>query len=182
MYSQIKAILVGYPGSQHIVPASRYLTKKYLPFKTEYLNYTGDVEEWSQFLHEYISSLPDKEIILALDDYLISGPVRRWPRALRPGCVKLCYASEDENEEYPVTTQYTLWKKPFLLDILSKTKSPWDFEIQGSAIVDRSQVGFYSSIPYNTSSCLSRGWEGVKLDGLNDEDLQTVKELIYGKG
>ena len=27
----MKVIIIGYPGSQHIVPASKYLTGKYLP-------------------------------------------------------------------------------------------------------------------------------------------------------
>src|SRR3990167_11287079 len=72
----MKVILVGYPGSQFIVPASKYLTNKYLRgFDIRYLNHVGPKENWSKFLAAYFRQLKDDFVIFALDDYLLSGHI-----------------------------------------------------------------------------------------------------------
>lgn len=184
----MKIILVGYPGSQRIVPASKYLTNKYLPsFDITYLNYTGEIKGWSKYVSDYLSELTDDQIIFALDDYLISGPIDgvKWQSALaymvfgKIDCMKLCYATPEENEEYPVTTQYSIWNRKYLIELLSYINTPWEFEINGSQIFKDTKKVFMHQpcIPYFTNSCISARWEGVRLDGLNDEDRIAVRSL-----
>lgn len=177
-------ILVGHPGSQCIVPASKYLTGKYLSdFDVRYLNYDGEIHGWSQFVADYLKTLAVPTVIFALDDYLVSGFDRtaydELKKKLTPdvACVKLFHTDNHEHEGYPVTTQYTLWDREFLIALLEQTRTPWDFEIRGSNIF--SEFGAKSiygvpAIEYNTSSCLSSRWHGVRWEGVKQEDLEYI--------
>ena len=186
-------MLVGYPGSQKIVPASKYLTEKYLPeFDTIYLNYKGPIDGWANYVAEFLKYLTDKTVIFALDDYLVAGGLdkRQFEKAqIDIGgdvvCVKLCECTTQEQEEYPITTQYCLWDREFLIWMLTCVQTPWQFEIGGSQIFKggspftqgkRSIVR--TCIPYFTNSSLSSRWEGVRFDGLTEEDIAQIKTLI----
>ena len=179
----MKLILVGHPGSQKIVPASKYLVKKYLPkFETIYLNYKGRINGWGTYIAGFLQYLTDEEIIFALDDYLISEPIDRTKylhaRIDIGGdavCVKLCHATPEENLEYPVTTQYTLWNREYLIGLLMRTYTPWRFEIEGSKMFDKTCL-HRPCIKYFTNSSLSSRWEGVRLDGLKTEDINYINE------
>lgn len=178
----MKVILVGYPGSQKIVPASRYLTSKYLPeFDITYLNYEGGIDGWSFYLSTYLRTLEDKNIIFSLDDYLISGLVNMYRYKEAEAdigdyvvCVKLCYCSMREHYEYPVTTQYCIWDREYLIWLLDQVKTPWEFEIVGSQLFDKT-VLLRSCIDYFTNSSISSRWEGVRLDGLKEEDIKYMQ-------
>ena len=180
---KIKLILIGYPGSQFIVPASRYLVQKYLPFETHWLNYTGDTRYWSRAVKEHLETIPDKEVIFALDDYLIGGfDEKVFKKAISVlsktvQCVKLFHTNKAEHQGYPVTTQYCLWNKEFLIDLLEYTTTPWSFELEGSEIFKqlnvRSVYG-YPAIQYNTSSCLSARWQGVDWEGVKPSDMEYI--------
>jgi hypothetical protein len=168
-----KIILVGYPGSQHIVPASRYLVNKYLPgYEVIFLNYTGAIEGWSKFVADYLKTIDDEKIIFALDDYFISGAdVEQLKEAWKWGdCVKLCETSPEEHKEYPVTTQYTIWNRELLIHILRRTTNPWDFEMNGSKIMKEKSI-FITCIHYDVHTALSARWKGIHVDGLNYEDI-----------
>jgi hypothetical protein len=181
-----KIILAGYPGSQKIVPASKYLNSKYLPgFDITYLNYKGPIDEWSDYVAGFLKYLTDEKVIFALDDYLVSGPIdmevfKEANEALGGSLInaKLCECSEQDQREYPCTTQYTIWDREFLIQILSFVKTPWQFELDGSKIL--TQVGGQTilrpCIPYFTNSSLSGRWEGVNFEGLKEEDLNYIKE------
>jgi hypothetical protein len=178
----MKLILVGYPGSQKIRKASEYLVKKYTDFDVHWLVYGGEIQGWSQFIADYLKGLTDERIIFALDDYLISdyfdmGLDLTMGDAV---CVKLCEATAQENEEYPVTTQYCLWDREYLISLLEQTTSPWDFEIRGSRIFKEQgkELLHLPVLKYNTHSALSKRWEGVRLDGLNEEDIKEVQKLL----
>ena len=135
----MRIALIGYPGSQSVVPLSKYLLKKYMPkFDVLWINYRGHTEGWSAFLAQYLSNLPDKKIIFGLDDYLVNGfDEERFREALkREPCVKLCYSTKQEHEDYPVTTQYTIWNRKELIDLLKKTTDPWNFEMTGSKLFE----------------------------------------------
>jgi hypothetical protein len=180
-----KIILAGYPGSQKIVPASKYLNSKYLPgFDITYLNYKGPIDEWSDYVAGFLKYLTDEKVIFALDDYLVSGPIdmevfKEANEALGGSLInaKLCECSEQDQREYPCTTQYTIWDREFLIQILSFVKTPWQFELDGSKIL--TQVGGQTilrpCIPYFTNSSLSGRWEGVNFEGLKEEDLNYIK-------
>jgi hypothetical protein len=181
-------ILIGYPGSQRIVPASKYLTSKYLPgFNITYLNYQGPIGGWASYIIGFLRYLTDEYVIFSLDDYLIAGPIDMevYERATSElggdvACVKLCESTEQEHAEYPVTTQYCIWNREYLIRLLANNagsihcNTPWEFEINGSRIFDK-QVLLRTCIPYFTNSSLSGRWEGVRLDGLNDEDINHIK-------
>jgi len=187
----MKIILVGYPGSQQIVPASKYLTSKYLEgFDIKYLNYEGPIKEWAHYLSDYLSSLVDDYIIFSLDDYLISGPINIMQFELAKtyienkfgiGCIKLCHSTFDEHEEYPITTQYCIWDRDFLIWLLvqNEINTPWEFEINGSKAFKKTKYESINipCIEYDTHSSLSSRWEGVKLDGLNPKDIEDMDKL-----
>jgi len=188
----MKLILVGHPGSQRIVPASKYLVKKYLPkLETIYLNYKGGINGWGTYVAKFLDYLTDDKVILALDDYLVAGPIdekiyQEAKEAIGGALVnaKLCECSQQEQEEYPCTTQYTIWDRYYLIELLLHTYTPWRFEIEGSKIMKSAGAQSISRpcIPYFTNSSLSSRWEGVRLDGLSQEDLNYIKEngLIIG--
>ena len=184
-------ILVGYPGSQKIVAASKYLTSKYLPdFNITYLNYKGEINGWGEYVTAFLEYLTDDEVVFALDDYLVAEGIDmiRFCAAqqLLKGdvvCVKLCESTEQEHLEYPVTTQYCIWNKQYLIWLLKKINTPWEFEINGSRIFNT--VEFFETkvrstnfpcLKYFTNSSISSRWEGVRLDGLKQEDIDYIIE------
>jgi len=143
-----RIVLIGYPGSQKIVPASKYLTAKYLPgFDIHYINYKGDVKGWGSYVAACLTFLEDENIIFSLDDYLISGPIDMeiYKKALAEMggdvvCAKLCQCTPEEHTEYPVTTQYTIWNTKYLVSLLQKINDPWEFEIIGSKLFNKTVI------------------------------------------
>ena len=187
----MKIILIGYPGSQGVVPISKYLINKYLPgFDVFFLNYEGPIDGWAESLAKYLSTIGDPHIIFSLDDYLISGPIDTQQYRLAETyiryhydvkCIKLCHSTPEEHEEYPVTTQYCIWNRDYLIWLLSQIqepiKTPWEFEIIGSRIYKGTM--HVPCIPYFTNSSLSSRWPGVRLEGLSEEDINYLKEHEY---
>ena len=187
----MKVILVGYPGSQHIVPASKYLANKYLPgFDLHYLNWMGDKDGWSNFIGSYLAHFDDEFVIFALDDYLLTAPLNMqvYNYALEvlkndSGIVaaKLFECTPEEHKEYPVTTQYTIWRRDKLVELMTLTESPWNFEMTGSDIFIKKgwkSLHLYPALKYNTSSSLSGRWEGTDWKGVNEEDLEYIKNNL----
>jgi len=180
-------VLAGYPGSQKIVKASRYLSNKYLPiyFNVIYLNYAGEINGWSNYISTFLSYLPDNNIIFALDDYLLSDIIDKSIYMAAEGsignqnivCVKLCESTPEEHEEYPVTTQYCIWNREYLIWLLSQVSQPWEFEIKGSAIFKQGdkKVIHRPCLKYFTNSSISSRWNGVRLDGLTTEDIHYLQ-------
>lgn len=175
-------ILIGYPGSQKIVKASKYLTGKYLPgFDITYLNYTGEISGWATYLSNYLYSIPDKTIIFALDDYLVADyvDIDKYRAALKEltgdvVCIKLCKSTAQEHEEYPVTTQYCIWDKKYLIWLLNQVQTPWQFEIIGSRLFNKT-VLLRTCLDYFCNSSISGRWEGINLTGLKEEDLKIIR-------
>jgi len=176
-------ILVGHPNSKRIVKASKYLTSKYMPeFSFTYLNYKGGINQWGNYIAGYLEYLTDENVLFALDDYLIADYINmdayRQAEAEMIGsvvCVKLCKSTTEEHLEYPVTTQYCIWNRQYLIWLLKETYTPWNFELEGSKIFNKTSI-LWTCIDYGVHSCLSSRWEGVKLDGLKDEDIKYLKE------
>lgn len=185
----MKVILVGYPGSQKIVPVSKYLIGKYFPqdilmwaFDIRYINHTGNTENWASFLSGFLSAIDDRYIIFALDDYLISDylNIDIFLKAFLEindsvPCIKLCNSTKEEHLAYPVTTQYTIWNREYLIGLLSQVKTPWEFELKGSKLFDKVCL-HRPCIDYFTNSALSSRWEGIRLDGLKEEDIKYIKD------
>lgn len=182
----MKIILVGYPGSQCINKAIKYLTDKYLPeFDIKFLNYRSHISGWSSYIIDYLTLYGDENVIFGLDDYLVSDYIDalKYQEAISKiggdvVCVKLCYSKPGEHEEYPVTTQYCIWNRKYLIWLLRQVNTPWEFEMVGSAIFDKTSLNI-PCIQYYTNSAISSRWEGVKLCGLKQEDINFLKSNQY---
>jgi hypothetical protein len=185
-----KVVLLGYSGSQGIVPASKYLTSMYMPmFNFIYLNNDKGPNMWSDYVAGFLEYLTDEYVIFSLDDYLLADYIHidkfEEAEAEIGGdvvCVKLCQSTEQEHEEYPVTTQYTIWNREFLIWLLRRPeiRNPWQFEIEGSKIFRTTgkKVLHRPCLDYFTNSSISSRWEGVRLDGLKEEDVKTVSQWL----
>jgi hypothetical protein len=185
----MKCLLVGYPGSLIIRKASKYLTRKYLfELDVKYICHKGSKESWSRFVASCLQQLPDDYVIMALDDYLLNSRLKKsvvkdivaLMRLKKAVVTKLCKSTPQENEEYPVTTQYCIWNKGYLLNLLKKTTTPWDFEVKGSRIFrEEGQVFMhFPFLRYHANSSLSARWEGVNLEGVREEDINIVKGYL----
>lgn len=197
----MKVILVGYEGSRKVRKASQYLVSKYLPFETVWLEYTGAIEGWAEFVASYLRGLDDTHVIFALDDYLLASPLDmdRFNMLLSymdedVVCARLCDSSFYQNKEvtgelirvgvddYTCTTQYCIWDREALINVLEQVRTPWEFELEGSGFMNRisySVIGTVTpALQYNNNSSLSKRWEGVDLAELSDEDIKEVQKLL----
>ncbi len=173
--------------------AEKYLSAKngiHEYFEINYLNYKKHINGWAGYLAGYLSALDDKCVIFALDDYLLAGAcdLKEYQLAEeaimnssgKVVCVKLCHSTPQEHLEYPVTTQYCIWDRQFLIELLENQNinTPWEFEINGSKIFDNlPRISTHRPcLPYFCNSSLSKQWQGVRLDGLNEEDTKYLKE------
>lgn len=197
----MKLILIGYPGSRQVRKASEYLIKKYTPFEPTFLEYTGEIEGWAEFVSAHLRTLDDKYVVFALDDYLLTSPLKqdRFDLLLSKldddtVCARLCDSSfyEDKKIEgelirvgindYTATTQYCIWDRECLINVLEQVRTPWEFEIEGSGFMNRisySVIGTVTpALEYNTNSSLSARWEGIDLKGLSIEDIKEIGDLL----
>ena len=180
----MKVLLIGHPGSRQIVRASEYLINKYMPgFEFLFIEYTGEIGGWSKFVASFLNDIKDDLVILALDDYFLNAKINLdvYKKAIEcmsgNVCVKLCDNTTEEFMEYPVTTQFSLWRRDFLIWVLGQTSTPWDFEISGSKIFKSSkkQVLLMPCLSYSTLSVLSSRWSGANLSGLSEEDVDFLR-------
>lgn len=180
----MKIIFIGSSKSDCIIEASKYLADKYLPqFEKIYLKFDRDLEYWSVYLSGYLAALKDENIIFGMDDFLIASPIdiNVYLNAYKEigddvVCIKLCKSTPEEHEEYPVTTQLSIWNREYLISLLEQTNSPWNFERKGSRIFDKKCL-LRTCIDYNCNSSTSIRWEGYVLDGLSEKDINELKEL-----
>jgi hypothetical protein len=198
----MKIILVGHPGSQKVQKASEYLVNKYMPnFDVYWMNYSGEINGWAEYVAGFLRTLPDKYIIFGLDDYLLAGPLDTESFQLLLNsmdddyvCARLCDSSFYKNKEiegelikikyddYTCTTQYCIWDREALINILEQVNTPWEFELDGSLFMTR--IDYFTlgtvtpALEYNTNSSLSNRWEGVDLKGLTEEDEKEVKKRL----
>lgn len=182
----MKVILMGYPGSQRAAKVAKWLNAKYLSssFEYIYLNYKGPINEWAEYVARFLSYLQDEKVIFSLDDYFVSeimdGHVFFTAERAVQGdvvCAKLCHCGPEEHTSYPVTTQYTIWNREYLIWLLNQVNTPWEFELQGSKIFNK-KVELYPCIKYFTNSAVSGRWEGIRLDGLCDEDINYITQNL----
>ncbi len=178
----MKIILIGSDRSTGIIDASKYLFSKYLPgFDTVYLTYNGVLDQWSNYLAGFLAYLTDEKVIIGLDDFLIEETID-WVTYQKASmelggdvvCVKLCRSTEEEHKMYPVTTQLSIWNRKYLIWLLRQTYSPWDFELRGRGLIDKT-VLLRTCIQYDGNSALSGKWPGVNLGKLTDEDVYYLR-------
>ena len=90
--------------------------------------------------------------------------------------MKLSESTWEEHQGYPVTTKYTIWNRQELIDLLSQTTTPWDFEINGSKLF-KGKSNLATCIHYDNHSSLSGRWKGVNWNGVKEEDLKIIQNL-----
>lgn len=171
----------------------------------------GGSSSWSKYIVEYLSSIKDEFIIFALDDYLLSKPLvmNKFNILLNEmksdpliGVSKLgispTYRPNDYNlyfedlfllrktADYSATTQYSIWDRKFLIEVLSQISSPWEFEGEGSSYIsnqtDRKVIGSLSiPLRYPENSCLSNNGNSGKVNvfGNRIEDINECINLGY---
>jgi hypothetical protein len=115
---------------------------------------------WSKYLCEFLKDCKDDYVIFALDDHLLSKPLdlSEYDRMKSYffqnsiyGNLKLGISPSYRDQDiqminatdfyvsrvsgYPVTTQWTLWRREVLISILERVGSPWEFELVGSELM-----------------------------------------------
>lgn len=168
----------------------------------------GGVHSWSWYIADYLKTLTDEFIIFALDDYLLSGEInidiyKELLQTIRPDkdkvCARLCTSDFyqevyrqyfgngliilNKGAEYSCTTQYCIWRREFLIELLGKVNTPWEFEIVGSRNLNESGKKVIGSIipamQYPDCSALSSKWPGVRIAGNKVEDVKVLIEAGY---
>jgi hypothetical protein len=161
---------------------------------------------WAEDLRRYLLPLNDVFIVFALDDYLLSdwmdwtryyALADRLMRDKNTVCARLCtsdfykpseiysqvgeFIQLSDKAEYSATTQYCLWRREYLIELLSQVSTPWEFEIQGSRLLNASGYKVIGSRPpplaYPDSSALSKRWDGVNVQGVKEEEVVAMIEL-----
>lgn len=119
------------------------------------------VEPWSKRLYDVLQQIPEDYIIFSLEDFFLLGSVDNtqikeclnWMKADKS--IAECrfstfetvnsgefYQSSEfrvcpQEHRYRIDTQFALWRKSFLISIINKTETPWQFEGRAS---DRSRI------------------------------------------
>lgn len=170
----------------------------------------GGSNSWSKYIIEYLSSLKDEFIIFSLDDYLLGKhlDVSEFNTILDEmkndpliGSSKLgispTYRTNDydtysgnlfllkKTAGYSATTQYNIWDRKFLIEVLSQISSPWQFEGEGSSYIsnqtDRKVIGSLNMpLRYPEPSSLSSRHPGqVNVFGNRISDIEKCISLGY---
>jgi hypothetical protein len=117
----------------------------------------GGPDSWSKYLVDYLSRVSDDFIIFGLDDYLLSNfidldayhdlldymkddySIGAAKLGISPSYRVSDYEMLDDHvyvlkkeANYSATTQLCIWRRQFLIDVLSKVGNPWQFELMGS--------------------------------------------------
>lgn len=166
---------------------------------------SGGIKNWGKYLASYFKNINDDLLIFSLDDFFLSKPfdVNRFlslkktiERDLKIANVQLSITTQQRKKKYYVennnyflfpqennysaTCQWTLWRRSSLIDILENITDPWDFEINGSVLLNNSGLKTLISDPpimfYPTNSALSmRNKDMISVFGNKEDD---IKELI----
>ena len=116
--------------------------------------------DWTSELYKILEQIPESHILLTLEDYFIYEPVdndeimryfeimQRTDAAFLRLAVfpklfesffpaKVCEPYDDVGEiekgsKYRVNLQIAIWEKESLMELLSGSESPWEFELNGS--------------------------------------------------
>jgi hypothetical protein len=143
---------------------------------------------WSLRLRRILVGIEDEFIILGLDDFFLSRNLKiqsyeKLMRAMAMDANVVCahlsisperkyFGKEFEFSEVPgvfelvkntpylISTQYSIWRKDYLVELLSNVRTPWEFEVQGSKILSKQENlkvihTFPATLAYPESSAMS---------------------------
>ena len=167
---------------------------------------------WSKYLREYFETLDDEYVIFALDDFLLcreldekvyDALLNEMNSNKKVACAKLGISpsyrpheyqiirEEDgvsifylnDNASYSASTQYSIWRRESLIDILYHTVDAWSFELSGSEYLNSTGQKVIGStttcLPYSESSAMSnRQPSKISVLGVPNE---TVDDMIEKK-
>lgn len=170
----------------------------------------GGSSAWSQYLRRHLSRIADDYVVFGLDDYLLSAPMNRKVfdtlfRAMVDDAeivaARLCQSDFYTDRErfirkdglieltaeaaYSVTTQWSIWRREALIDVMASVLDPWSFEMAGSVYLNSTGWKVIGSrIPalvYPDESCLSSKWQGVRTRGTNPADIDEILRMGHLK-
>ena len=172
----------------------------------------GGADAWSKYILDHLSSLDDEFVIFTLEDFfptaspnlsVIRGVLSLMKKDKIVGRFDLTYdsftqgqykllkerknlslISKDKFTQYRISTQPAIWRREFLIEILKKTTTPWDFEINGSKLsnsMDQHILAFadptFEKFPtyWIHKGAVSRSCPGkINVLGL---DVETIREM-----
>lgn len=166
----------------------------------------GGATAWSQYLRRFLGTLSDEYVVFGLDDYLLSAPMNRKVfdtlfRAMVDDAeivaARLCQSDFYTEREriihkdglieltpeaaYSVTTQWSIWRREVLMEVMATVLDPWSFEMAGSVYLNSTGwkvIGSrVPSLVYPDESCLSSKWQGVRTRGTNPADIDEILRM-----
>jgi hypothetical protein len=167
----------------------------------------GGSNSWSKYLINFLSSINDEYIIFTLDDYFLSKPLNLnsyndvfniMIHDKDIVCAKLGYSPSDRpdsytlinnkifmlnsNANYSATTQYCIWNRNFLIQLLQHVNTPWEFELNGSSYLNSSGKKVIGTIDtillYPECSAMSaRHPEKISVFANNEHDIEELINL-----
>ena len=179
----------------------------------------GGSNSWSKYLINFLSSIDDEYVIFTLDDYFLSKPLNLnsynqifniMVHNKDVVCAKLGYSPSDrpdsyklitdkifvlnQNANYSASTQYCIWNRNFLIEILKQVNTPWEFELNGSLYLNSSGKKVLGTIETvllypECSSISARHPEKINVFANNQKDIEELinlkilnkEEIIYGQ-
>jgi len=168
------------------------------------------LESWSSYILNILKDVKDEYIIFSLDDYLLSKNLNiknfnylfeNLKQNTKYISAELSISPEEkynknnidnqiyiypDNYSFSVNTQWRVWKREFLLEILKETTNPWSFEIDGSKYLNNTNyqsITLCSSVlNYPEISSLSkRNKDGISVLGNKDKDIFELIDMRYLK-
>jgi hypothetical protein len=175
-----------------------------------YLRY-GGVNSWGKNLAKFFKSLDEEILIFGLDDYLLTkklkeDQLRKFILKMQDSAnianVQMSITSNQLNKKYIInsdgfnylkfdamysaTTQWTIWRKDILVTILENIKNPWEFELEGSKILNSLNLRTVITDPpiliYPDGSSLSGRQKGkISVLGNQVKDINNLIKMGYLK-
>lgn len=144
-----------------LMPTFLHFYNKNWPDNPYFTSFTRGADPWMDTTIDYIESLKDDKILILMDDYILTTPVgttiiqgAEGVCEDDVGCVQLAprptkfskyyfdsgisgFKEYPLTEPYSVSMQATIWQREFLLDIMQRGETAWQFEVEGSKRVHR---------------------------------------------
>ena len=179
----------------------------------------GGIKSWSKYNAKYFSTLDDEFIIFSLDDFLLTKSLNmelfnslfdKLKENKMIGIAQLGIGSNihqkkydlitdkifnlGPNANYSVTTQWSIWRRKVLIDVLNHTNDPWDFELNGSVYFNKKNYIAIGSVPAalpypDWSSLSNKNKDKISILGNKESDIKNLiklghlqeKDLILGQ-
>lgn len=183
----------------------------------------GGSTAWSKYLREYFETLDDEYIIFALDDFFLCREldekvydvlVSEMKSNQSVACAKLGISPSyrpheyqivkekngvsvfylNSNASYSASTQYSIWRRESLIDILHRVDDAWSFELHGTDYLNSTGQKIIGStttcLPYSESSAMSNrqpnkisvlGVPNVVVDDMVNKNILEKSTLILGQ-